>query len=109
MQRIVMNLLENAIKYTPADGTVAVSAAAQNGEIRIDFQDTGVGISESDLPHIFERFYRVDKGRSRQSGGTGLGLAIVKHIINRHRGRLKVESELGQGSQFTVVLPTDGA
>ncbi len=98
MQRIVTNLLENAIKYTPADGTVAVSAAAQNGEIRIDFEDTGMGISESDLPHIFERFYRCD--RSRSQGGVGLGLSLVKAYAESINSTIRVESTLNQGSRF---------
>ena len=100
MQRIVMNLLENAIKYTPADGTVAVSAAARNGEIRIDFEDTGMGISESDLPHIFDRFYRCD--RSRSQGGVGLGLSLVKAYAESMNGTIEVESILNQGSRFAL-------
>jgi signal transduction histidine kinase len=100
MQRIVMNLLENAIKYTPADGTVAVSAAAQNGEIRIEFKDTGMGISEDDLPHIFERFYRCD--RSRSQGGVGLGLSLVKAYAESINGTIRVESALNQGSIFAL-------
>jgi signal transduction histidine kinase len=100
MQRIVTNLLENAIKFTPADGTVAVSAAAQNGEIRIDFVDTGVGISESDLPHIFERFYRCD--RSRSQGGVGLGLSLVKAYTESINGTIEVESTINQGSRFAI-------
>ena len=100
MQRIVMNLLENAIKYTPADGTVAVSAAARNGEIRIDFEDTGMGISESDLPHIFDRFYRCD--RSRSQGGVGLGLSLVKAYTESLNGTIEVESTLNQGSRFAL-------
>jgi signal transduction histidine kinase len=100
MQRIVINLLENAIKYTPADGTIAVSAAAQNGEIRIDFEDTGMGISENDLPHIFERFYRCD--RSRFQGGVGLGLSLVKAYTESLNGTIQVESTLDQGSRFAL-------
>jgi signal transduction histidine kinase len=100
IQRIVMNLLENAIKYTPADGTIAVSAAAQNGEIRIDFEDTGMGISENDLPHIFERFYRCD--RSRSLGGVGLGLSLVKAYTESLNGAIQVESTLNQGSRFAL-------
>ena len=100
MQRIVTNLLENAIKYTPENGTVAVSAAAQNGEIRIDFKDTGMGISESDLPHIFERFYRCD--RSRSQGGVGLGLSLVKAYTESINGAIHVESSLNQGSLFAL-------
>ena len=102
VQRIVTNLLENAIKYTPADGAVKVSAAAQNGEIRIEFEDTGMGISENDLPHIFERFYRCD--RSRSQGGTGLGLSLVKAYTESLNGRIHVESALNQGSRFALVF-----
>jgi len=100
IQRIVMNLLENAIKYTPAEGTIAVSAAAQNGEIRIEFKDTGMGISENDLPHIFERFYRCD--RSRSQGGVGLGLSLVKAYAESINGTIRVESTLHQGSLFAL-------
>ena len=100
IQRIVINLLENAIKYTPAKGTVAVSAAAQNGEVRIDFEDTGMGISENDLPHIFERFYRCD--RSRSQGGVGLGLSLVKAYTKSINGTIQVESTLNQGSRFAL-------
>jgi signal transduction histidine kinase len=100
MQRIVMNLLENAVKYTPEDGTIAVSAAAQNGEIRIEFEDTGMGISESDLPHIFKRFYRCD--RSRSKGGVGLGLSLAKAYTESINGTIQVESTLNQGSRFAL-------
>jgi signal transduction histidine kinase len=100
MQRIVMNLLENAIKFTPPEGTVAVSAAAKNGEIRIDFEDTGIGISENDLSHIFERFYRCD--RSRSQGGVGLGLSLVKAYTQSMNGKIHVESTLNKGSRFTL-------
>jgi signal transduction histidine kinase len=102
MQRIIMNLLENAIKYTPPEGTVAVSAAARNGEIRIDFKDTGMGISKNDLPHIFERFYRCD--RSRSQGGVGLGLSLVKAYTQSLNGTIQVESTLNQGSRFALVF-----
>jgi signal transduction histidine kinase len=100
MQRIVTNLLENAIKFTPQNGTVAVSAAAHDGEVRIDFDDTGVGISENDLPHIFERFYRCD--RSRSQGGVGLGLSLVKAYTESMNGKIHVESTLNQGSRFAL-------
>ena len=100
VQRIVTNLLENAIKYTPADGAVKVSAAAQNGEVRIDFEDTGMGIDPKDLPHIFERFYRCD--RSRSLGGTGLGLSLVKAYTESLNGSIHVESALNQGSRFAL-------
>jgi signal transduction histidine kinase len=100
MQRIVTNLLENAIKYTPEDGTVTVSATARDGEIRIGFEDTGTGISESDLPHIFERFYRCD--RSRSQGGVGLGLSLVKAYAESINGTIRVESTLNHGSIFAL-------
>jgi signal transduction histidine kinase len=100
MQRIVTNLLENAIKYTAEGGMVAVSAAAQDEEVRIDFDDTGVGISENDLPHIFERFYRCD--RSRSQGGVGLGLSLVKAYTESINGTIHVESTLNQCSRFTL-------
>jgi signal transduction histidine kinase len=98
MQRIVMNLLENAIKFTPEDGTVIVSAAALNGKVQIDFKDTGIGISENDLPHIFERFYRCD--RSRSEGGVGLGLSLVKAYAESLNGTIHVESTPDHGSRF---------
>jgi signal transduction histidine kinase len=98
LQRIVINLLENAIKYTLAEGTVTVSATARDGEIRIEFEDTGTGISKSDLPHIFERFYRCD--RSRSQGGVGLGLSLVKAYTESLNGTIQVESTLNQGSRF---------
>lgn len=104
VQRIITNLLENAIKYTPTDGAVKVSAIAQNGEIRIEFEDTGMGISETDLPHIFERFYRCD--RSRSQGGTGLGLSLVKAYTESLNGRIYVESDFNQGSRFALVFGT---
>jgi len=100
MQRIVTNILENAIKFTLEDGTVAVSAAAQDGEVRIEFEDTGMGISENDLPHIFERFYRCD--RSRSQGGVGLGLSLVKAYIESMNGTIRVKSTINQGSLFAL-------
>ena len=100
MQRIVTNLLENAIKYTPEDGTISVSAEAQDGQIQIDFEDSGVGISENDLPHIFERFYRCDQSRSE--GGVGLGLSLVKAYTESLNGTIHVESTLNQGSRFAL-------
>jgi two-component system phosphate regulon sensor histidine kinase PhoR len=112
IRQVLMNLTENAIKYGGADGTVTLALSVMNKDpalrapgVRISVRDQGPGIDPMHLPRLTERFYRVDSHRSREMGGTGLGLAIVKHIINRHRGRLKVESELGQGSVFTVILP----
>jgi len=106
--QVLSNLVDNAVKYTPADGRVTVSAWKSEGGVRIAVQDTGPGIPQADLGRIFERFYRVDKARSRATGGTGLGLAIAKHIVEAHGGAIEVASEVGRGSTFTVILPTAG-
>ncbi len=105
LEQALINLLDNAIKYGPAKSTVALSCRKSKGEIQISVADEGRGIEEKHLPYIFQRFYRVDKGRSRKEGGTGLGLAIVKHIIQAHGGQIEVESELDKGSIFTISLP----
>jgi two-component system, OmpR family, sensor histidine kinase SenX3 len=99
------NLVDNAIKYTPPGGKVEVMGGCREKEIFIRISDTGIGISEEKLPRIFERFYRVDKARSKATGGTGLGLSIVRHIVENHGGRVTVESVVGEGSTFTVYLP----
>jgi two-component system phosphate regulon sensor histidine kinase PhoR len=101
---MLINLIDNAVKYTEK-GTVTVSLAAKDGDIVIDVRDTGIGIPEEHLTHIFERFYVVDKSRSRKLGGTGLGLSIVKHIVLAHGGRISVWSRLGEGTAFTIKLP----
>ncbi len=103
--QVFENLLDNALKYTPAGSRISVTGKRRTDEIEVRVADTGPGIPEADLPHIFERFYRVDKGRSRDKGGTGLGLSIVKHIIQLHGGRVKVESKAGQGTVFILTLP----
>ncbi len=100
MQRIVTNLLENAIKYTPEQGTVTVSVEAQDGQVQIAVKDSGIGISENDLPHIFKRFYRCD--RSRSQGGVGLGLSLAMAFAKSMQGKIKVDSTMGMGSIFTV-------
>ncbi len=105
LEQAVVNLVENAIAYSPPGQTVEVSALAGECEIEIRVRDQGCGISREHLPRIFERFYRVDKSRSRESGGTGLGLAIVKHIVQLHGGRTAVESIPAQGSTFSIFLP----
>jgi two-component system, OmpR family, phosphate regulon sensor histidine kinase PhoR len=102
--QIVFNLVDNAINYS-TDGVVRVGLAEENGFAILTIADSGIGISSEHLPRIFERFYRVDKGRSRASGGTGLGLAIVKHLIELHGGDVSVESALNRGTTFTVRLP----
>jgi len=100
MQRIVTNLLENALKYTPEQGKVTVSGMIKGGQVRIAFKDTGMGISEKDLPHIFERFYRCD--RSRSQGGVGLGLSLAMAFAKSMQGKIKVDSTVSEGSIFTV-------
>ena len=99
------NLVENAVKYTPPGGKVEVTGGSEGNEIVVSVSDTGIGIPEGNLARIFERFYRVDKARSKATGGTGLGLSIVKHVAENHGGRVTVESVLGEGTTFTVYLP----
>ncbi len=105
MRQILDNLIDNALKYTPERGRVAVSCRSTKHHAILIVSDTGVGIPRDDLPRVFERFYRVDKARSRELGGTGLGLAIVKHLSQALGGQIVVESRVGQGSAFTVTLP----
>ena len=105
LRQIVQNLVENALRYTPAGGTVQITLRAEDGGLRFQVADTGRGIGAADLPHIFEHFYRADPSRARASGGTGLGLAIVKSLVEAHHGRVTVESTPGAGSTFTVRLP----
>ncbi|MEX0678766.1 MAG: ATP-binding protein [Pirellulales bacterium] len=105
LEQAVVNLLDNAVKYSEPEHEVRVTGAATDGEITISVVDTGCGIADEHASRIFERFYRVDRARSRKLGGTGLGLAIVKHIVQAHRGRVTVESTLGVGSTFTIHLP----
>jgi two-component system phosphate regulon sensor histidine kinase PhoR len=103
---MVRNLIDNAVRYTGDGGTVDVSVRANNGHVVVRVADTGIGIPQRELPRIFERFYRVDRARSRETGGTGLGLSIVRHVTENHGGEVTVESELGQGTVFEVRLPT---
>ena len=106
LTQVVENLLDNALKYTPRGSKIELSAHPQGiAEVVVCLRDNGQGIPEADLPHIFERFYRVDKGRSREKGGTGLGLSIVKHIVQLHAGRVWVESKQGEGTAFFFSLP----
>lgn len=112
LRQVALNLIENALKYGGPDRPVTVTLTGPAEEpalrcraVRIAVADRGEGIDEHHIPRLTERFYRVDSHRSREVGGTGLGLAIVKHIVNRHRGRLRIESRIGEGSVFTVVLP----
>jgi two-component system phosphate regulon sensor histidine kinase PhoR len=101
-----VNLIDNAVKFNRQGGEVrAEISRAENGKAQIVIGDTGIGIPSEDLPRIFERFYRVDKTRSREVGGTGLGLSIVKHVVERMHGTIQVESSLGKGSKFIVQFP----
>ena len=109
IEQVFLNLLDNAIKFTPPGGMITIQAAQDNGFVRIDFRDTGVGIAPEHLSRIFERFYRVDGARSRDFGGTGLGLSIVKHIVQVHHGKVAVESFPEKGSVFSVFLPIQPA
>ena len=103
--QVARNLLENALKYSPKDAAVRICLYQENGKVVIEVQDWGIGIKRQDQDRIFERFYRVDKARSRELGGTGLGLSIVKHIVLAHNGEINVESDFGEGSIFRVFLP----
>jgi two-component system phosphate regulon sensor histidine kinase PhoR len=106
LEQALVNLVDNAIKYSPEKGRVHFSALREDSAVVIKVQDWGSGISKEHLPRLFERFYRVDKARSRKLGGTGLGLAIVKHIVQSHNGQIAVESTPGNGSTFIIQLPT---
>jgi two-component system phosphate regulon sensor histidine kinase PhoR len=106
LEQVLVNLLDNAIKYGRNGGKVVISAIeTDQGDVQFSVKDDGIGIPKEDLPRIFERFYRVDKGRSQELGGTGLGLSIVKHLVQAHRGRVWAESQLGEGSTFYFTLP----
>ncbi|WP_409270885.1 two-component system histidine kinase PnpS [Neobacillus sp. SCS-31] len=102
MKQVLINLISNAINYTPAGGKVELTIRESGNDIVISVKDTGLGIEKKEIPRIFERFYRVDRARSRNSGGTGLGLAIVKHIVEAHKGRISVKSKPGKGSEFIL-------
>jgi heavy metal sensor kinase len=105
LRGLLMNLLDNAVRYTPSPGTISVSLRREGQMVVVAITDTGVGIPAEDIPLIFERFYRVDKSRSRAEGGSGLGLAICRHIAEAHGGKIEVESRVGAGSTFSVWLP----
>jgi two-component system OmpR family sensor kinase/two-component system sensor histidine kinase BaeS len=103
--QVISNLLMNAIRYTPAGGTIETGAQAEGATIRVWVRDTGAGIPRDDLPYIFDRFYRVDKSRSRSTGGTGLGLAIARRFVEAHGGKIYAASEAGTGTCITFTLP----
>ncbi|MDF0026551.1 ATP-binding protein, partial [Staphylococcus pseudintermedius] len=105
ISQVIVNLMTNAVNYSPENRTVTLAVYRENQHPVIEVIDQGIGIGEKEKYRIFERFYRVDKARSRDSGGTGLGLSITKHIIEAYQGNIEVASELGKGSRFKVVLP----
>jgi two-component system phosphate regulon sensor histidine kinase PhoR len=107
LEQMLVNLIDNALKYTEKGSVNVLLEADSGGGIRLEVADTGIGIPEGSLPRIFERFYVVDKSRSRKLGGTGLGLAIVKHIVVSHSGVIDVQSVPGKGTRFVIRLPRD--
>ena len=108
LRQVLDNLLDNAVKYTPVNGAIGLRARAAGDLIELRLSDSGAGIPPADLPHIFERFYRADKARSRELGGTGLGLSIVKHIVLAHGGSVAAESTVGKGTTVALTFPKEG-
>ena len=105
VRQVLDNLLDNAIKYTPEGGHIRLQCRLPGELVSVEVADSGIGIPRDDLPRVFERFYRVDKARSRELGGTGLGLSIVKHLVQSIGGRVDVDSRLGEGTRFTILVP----
>ena len=105
IEQVIMNIVSNAIKYTADGGIISMTAGTTGKYVYVKVSDNGVGIPEKDLPRLFERFYRVDKARSRATGGTGLGLSIAKEILNQHKGDIRIESVYGEGTDVTITLP----
>ena len=106
LQRVITNLIDNALRYTPEGGAIKARVSAERAEVRVEVQDTGIGIAPEHIDRVFDRFFRADAARDRESGGTGLGLAIAKAIVESHGGTLRVTSHLGRGTCFTICLPT---
>ena len=109
LREVLYNLLENAIKYTPSQGRIEVAVTEQSGMVAVAIHDTGIGIDADHLPRVFDRFYRVDKSRSREADGTGLGLSIVQSIVSAHSGRVEISSTPSEGTTCTVLLPRTGS
>ena len=108
VEQVLINMVSNAVKYTRDGGRIRIIAGAGEGKVWCEVRDNGIGIPEEDVSHVFERFYRVDKARSRESGGTGLGLSIAKEIVNRHSGELEISSRVGKGTTIRMTLPVEG-
>ena len=106
LEQVIINIISNAIKYTPSGGRIEVFSGKLYSDIYIKVTDNGIGIPKENLPRIFERFYRVDKARSRDTGGTGLGLAIAKQIMDEMGGDIKITSEVDEGTEVTITVPT---
>ena len=107
LKQIMFNLLSNSMRYLRRDGTVIVGLSKEKHHIKITVEDNGIGIKDEDIPYIFERFYRVDSSRNKETGGTGLGLSIVRNLVEAHGGVIYVESEIGKGTKFTLLFPLD--
>jgi signal transduction histidine kinase len=105
IEHAILNLFDNAIKFTAGGGEVDVTLSSQNGDAVLRVQDTGVGISADALPHVFDRFFRAEPSRSKSVDGVGLGLALAKWIVEKHRGHIEVQSQIGKGSSFTIRIP----
>ncbi|UCH00393.1 MAG: GHKL domain-containing protein, partial [Deltaproteobacteria bacterium] len=105
MVQVFLNLLDNAIKFSPDGGKISIKAGVKGKMVRCDISDQGIGIAKRDIPHIFKKFYRVDNSDKYEISGTGLGLSIVKHIVESHGGKISVRSKLRKGSTFTMLLP----
>ena len=108
IEQVLMNIISNAVKYTPDGGLIDIFGGTKKGRVWVSVSDNGVGIPQEDISHVFDRFYRVDKARSRESGGTGLGLSIAKEIVSRHGGEIVIKSEPGRGTEVTIYLPIEG-
>ena len=108
IEQVLINMVSNAIKYTRDGGKVKITAGAKDGKVWCSVRDNGIGIPKQDVDRVFDRFYRVDKARCRESGGTGLGLSIANEIVSRHNGNIQLESKAGRGTVITVALPVEG-